>query len=96
MNNIDHYVVHTTSTPDAPTTATYGTSAPHRSMGTAMADAVSMVNQGRRVFITARDEDASILFLMPVVDYPEAKNTHVPDFAQHITSTYLFDMDWSS
>ena len=92
--NVDHYVVHSTA-PDAPRQATYGTSAPHNTLSGAMADAVSHIRSGSRVFITVRDEDANILFLLPVVDYPEF-NTRVPGFGQEIISAFIDNMDWST
>lgn len=92
--NIDHYVVHAT-VPDAPQQATYGTSAPHKTLSGAMSDALSRLHAQRRVFVTARDRNANILLLMPVVDYPEV-NTHVPDEAQQTITQFIEDMDWSS
>lgn len=92
---INHYIVHTTY-PNSPPQSTYGTSLPvHRALGPAMAEAVTAVRDHKRVFITARDENSNILFLLPVVDYPEI-NTHVPHFAQRQITDFIQSMDWSS
>jgi hypothetical protein len=92
-----HYIVHSTC-PDPLPQSTYGTSAPYSGKG-ALERAVKAAHQeicaGRRAFVTARDDESGILAVIPVVDYPVAKETHVPEHAQDAITRLFTDMDWS-
>lgn len=92
-----HYIVHSTCIDPLPE-STYGTSPAYngdRALERAIKAAQLDVNQGRRSFVTARDDESSILMLIPVVDYPVAKETHVPDHAQDAVTRLFADLDWT-
>lgn len=92
-----HYIVHSTCLDPLPE-STYGTSPVYqgeKALVRAMKAARTDVFEGRRSFVTARDKDGAILMILPVVDYPVAKETHVPHHAQDAITRLFDDLDWS-
>lgn len=92
-----HYIVHSTVVDPGPNSS-YGTSPPfsgERALERAIKAAHQDIRGNRRAFVTARDKDSGILTVIPVVDYPVAKETHVPAHAQDAVTRLFDDMDWS-
>jgi hypothetical protein len=92
-----HYIVHSTVVDPGPNSS-YGTSPPFSGKG-ALERAIKAAHQditgNRRAFVTARDAESGILAVIPVVDYPVAKETHVPDHAQDAITRLFGDLDWT-
>ena len=92
-----HYIVHATVVDPGPNSS-YGTSPPYsgeRALERAIKAAHQELRGRRRAFVTARDKDGGIELIIPVVDYPVAQETHVPEHAQD-TITALFEgLDWT-
>lgn len=92
-----HYIVHSTVADPGPDSS-YGTSPPYSGKGAlerAIKAAHFEIQSDRRAFVTARDEDSGILALIPVIDYPVAKETHVPAHAQDSVTALFTAMDWT-
>lgn len=92
-----HYIVHFTVKDPGPNSS-YGTSSPYSGKGAlemAIKAAHCEIESGRRAFVTARNDESSILAVIPVVDYPVAKETHVPDHAQDAITRLFDDLDWT-
>jgi hypothetical protein len=92
-----HYIVHSTCVDPLPQSS-YGTSPPfsgERALERAVKAAHQDVMGNRRSFVTARDKDSGILAVIPVVDYPVAKETHVPGHAQDAITVLFRDVDWT-
>lgn len=92
-----HYIVHST-VPDPGPESSYGTSTPYSgkdALARAIKAAHVEIQGNRRAFVTARDDDSGILALIPVVDYPVAKETHVPDHAQDAVTRLFNDLNWT-
>lgn len=92
-----HYIVHSTVVDPGPNSS-YGTSPPfsgEQALERAIKAAHQDIQGNRRAFVTARDAESSILAVIPVIDYPVAQETHVPEHAQD-TITALFEgLDWT-
>lgn len=102
MRNVDHYIVHSTGVDPGPR-STYAASAPDRELSRAMSRALDYMIEGRRSFVTARDTDSNILYVIPVVEYPggnvkrfsDALNGH-PDIATPDAVTdFIEAMNWT-
>lgn len=65
-----YYIVHFTPMDPKPE-STYGTSAPHKAWKPAYAEATAKQKQGRRVYITRRDQDGKILETYDDFHYPD-------------------------
>ncbi len=92
-----HYIVHSTVVDPGPNSS-YGTSPPffgEAALERALKAAHQDVQGNRRAFVTARDDRSSILALIPVIDYPVAKETHVPDYAQDAVTALFGALDWT-
>lgn len=94
MKKTDHYIVHSTVVDPEPKSS-FGTSAPYRDVALAIKAAQMKLQERRYAFVTARDEDSSILTVIPVVDYPVARETHVPEHAQEAVMRLFADLDWT-
>ena len=94
MRNATHYIVHSTPVDPLPESS-YGTSAPYEKLEAAIRGAWYEIENRRRAFVTARDKDSGILAVIPVVDYPMAKETHVPGHAQDAITRLFADLDWT-
>jgi hypothetical protein len=92
--NASHYIVHFTPVDPLPQSS-YGTSAPYEDLATAIEGAWSEIKGRRRAFVTARDKNSGILAVIPVIDYPVAKETHVPEHAQNAITVLFADMNWT-
>lgn len=92
-----HYIVHFTVV-DPYVNSSYGTSPPYSGKGAlerAIKAAHAEVQGDRRAFVTARDSESAILAVIPVIDYPVAKETHVPEHAQTDITTLFEAMTWT-
>lgn len=89
-----HYIVHSTVTDPGPNSS-FGTSPPYTDLAQAIKAAHCHIEGRRYAFVTARDDDSGILAVIPVIDYPVAKETHVPDHAQDAIKALFVAMDWS-
>lgn len=92
-----HYIVHATVVDPGPESS-YGTMnicRGEKALERALKAALAETAGNRRAFVTARDKDSGILAVIPVLDYPVARETHVPAHAQDAVTRLFNDFDWT-